>query len=67
MGKTRNIKVNFDYAHSLILDAINYNKPIDSVANIDISLNQKNENTLINQLIYTEGNNKMIIEGIRKE
>ena len=44
---------------------INYNKPINSVANIDISLNQKNENTLIKQLTYTEGNNKMTIEGIR--
>ena len=64
MGKTRNVKVNFDYAHSLIFDAINYKKPTDSVANIDLSLNQKNKNTLINQLIYTEGNNKMIIEGI---
>ena len=64
-GKTRNIKVNFDYAESLILDAINFNKPTDSVANIDLSLNQKNGNTLIDQLIYTEGKNKMIIEGIK--
>ena len=64
-GKTRNIKVNFDYAQSLVLDAINFNKPTDSVANIDLSLNQKNGNTLIDQLIYTEGKNKMIIEGIK--
>ena len=64
-GKTRNIKVNFDYAQPLILDAINFNKPTDSVANIDLSLNQKNGNTFINQLIYTEGKNKMIIEGIK--
>ena len=59
MEKTRNVKVNFDYAHSLVFDAINYKKPTDSVANIDLSLKQKNKNTLINQLIYTEGNNKM--------
>ena len=64
-GKTRNIKVNFDYAQPLILEAINFNKPTDSVANIDLSLNQKNGNTLIDQLIYTEGKNKMTIEGIK--
>ncbi len=64
-GKTRNVKANFDYAHSFVFDAINYKKPIDSVANIDLSLKQKNKNTLINQLIYTEGNNRMTIEGIR--
>ena len=58
MGKTRNVKANFDYAHSFVFDAINYKKPTDSVANIDLSLKQKNKNTLINQLIYTEGNNK---------
>ena len=64
MGKTRNLKINFDYLNSLIFDAINYKKPSDRVANIELNLKQKNKDTLINQLIYSEGNNKMIIEGI---
>ena len=64
MGKTRNLKINFDYLNSLIFDAINYKKPSDRVANIVLNLKQKNKDTLINKLIYSEGNNKMIIEGI---
>ena len=63
--KTRNIRINFDYAQPLIFDVINFNKPSDSIANIDLSLNQKNENILIDQLIYTEGKDKITIEGIR--
>ena len=65
IGKNRNIKVNFDYANSFLIDAINYKKPSGSVANIDLSLNQKSGKTLINQLIYKEGNNKITIEGIK--
>ncbi len=64
IGKTRNLKINFDYLNSLIFDAINYKKPTDRVANIELNLKQKNKDTLINQLIYSEGNNKIIIEGI---
>tara|TARA_E500000178_G_scaffold31081_1_gene28158 strand:- start:788 stop:2956 length:2169 start_codon:yes stop_codon:yes gene_type:complete len=57
------LKLDFDYKDSLKLKLINYNKPVNAVANLSLDLKLKKGNLNINKLNYKEENNQIKIQG----
>ncbi len=59
-----NLKLNFDYKNKLKLDLINYTKAQNSIANINLDLEKKKNNTKINRLTFNEGKNIISIDNL---
>ena len=59
-----NLKLNFDYENSLVLELINYEKRKNSIANLSLDLERKIDNIKINKLNFDEGNNSIKIRGL---
>ena len=56
-----NLKLNFDYADSLEFGIINYKKKNNSIANLSLNLEKKEDQIKINKINFKDGNN--IIKG----
>ena len=57
--------MNFDYENSFKLDIINYQKPKNSIANVNLDLEQRQDDIKINNLNYEEGKNSIKIYGLK--
>ena len=59
-----NLKLDFEYGNSLVLDLINYKKPKNSIANLSFDLKKNKDNIKIEKLYYKEGNNLIKINNL---
>jgi hypothetical protein len=62
-NKMLNLKLNFDFNNSFELDLINYTKPKENIATIDVEFEKNKNNTKINKLVYKENNNLIELDG----
>jgi len=59
-----NLKLNFDYKNSLVLELINYKKRKNSIANLSLDLEKRKDNIKINKLNFAEGKDSIKIQGL---
>ena len=64
-NERNNFRLNFDYENSFKLDIINYQKPKNSIANVNLDLEQRQDDIKINNLNYEEGKNSIKIYGLK--
>ncbi len=60
-----NFLIDVDYDKLLNLNFINYKKEEDKIANISVDLNKRKNDYSIKKIIFTEGKNKISIEGLK--
>ena len=60
-----NLKLNFDFKKDLELEIINYNKSKNSIANLVLDIEKKEENFKINKLVFKEENNLIQVDDFR--
>jgi len=63
--KLLKLNLNAEYNKNIEIEAINYKKPKNSIANISINLDKQKDNIRINKLNLIEGNNSIFINDIK--
>ena len=58
------LKLNFDYRNSLFIDFINYQKAVNSTANVFLNLEKKKKNTKIKEFTLKEDKNFFLIKDL---
>ncbi len=62
--KTTNLKLNLDFKNKIKLELINYEKNVDSTANLSLNLEKKENKIQINKLNLKDGNNSIKVDGL---
>ena len=65
LKKINNFLIDLDYDKYLNVNFINYKKEEDKIANISVDLNKRKNDYSIKKIIFTEGKNKISIEGLK--
>ncbi len=63
-NKDQNLKLNLDFKENFKLELINFEKNKNSVANLSLDLEKKNNNFRINKINFKDGNNSIKINDL---
>jgi hypothetical protein len=64
-GELLDLKLNVDYKNSFALESINYEKPVNLIANIFVHLNKQKNNLEIKEISFKEEDNLIFAEDIK--